>query len=199
MNQTGEGRCAVVVADPQRHLQAVQHQGGGHGGGDPPAQDPAGEHVEDQRCIHHSGPGRHISEIGHPQPVWTRGAELPVDPVGRPVMISIGDGGAGPLAAHRAEPALLPHQPFHRATGHIMAAAAQVQPQLPRPEPGHEPLASHGGHHLDQLSVPQRSPARRLGPRSVEGGRGDRTAVLGEHPADRLDPEPVTVSGDEGH
>jgi hypothetical protein len=43
-----------------------------------------------------------------------------------------------------------------------------------------------------QLLVAHRPCRRRRGLGGVGGGRGDLAAVLGEHPADRLDPEPVS-------
>src|SRR5699024_3619389 len=55
-------------------------------------------------------------------------------------------------------------------------------------------------HPLDldhQLRIRDRSGRRGTLLERVVTGRGDRHGMLGEHPADRLDPEPVTMIVDE--
>jgi hypothetical protein len=125
--------------------------------------------------------------------------ELPIDQVRRPIMRVVGDCGPWPLPAQRTHPALGSHQPFHRATGHIMTLTAQPQPHLPRPQTGDEPLPPLDGHQLDQLGVaagPRRRPMRQ---RSVKRGRGDPAAGLTQHHTDRLDPKLLAMSHDEVH
>ncbi len=48
VDQPGQVGDAVAVSGPQRHLQRVEDQCGAHGPGDPPAEDPAGVHVDDE-------------------------------------------------------------------------------------------------------------------------------------------------------
>lgn len=101
-------------------------------------------------------------------------------------------------AANPAQP-LLSHQAFDRAAGNDdpftleeasdLAGAADSTTEGAVPE---HPLNLH-----DQLRIRDRP--RRGGPllERVVTGRGDLDGMLGEHPADRLDPEPVTMIVDE--
>ena len=78
-----------------------------------------------------------------------------------------------------------------------MALSAQVQPHLAGTEPATEPVVPGSRDQRGDLSVAQRPPGGP--PRSgvVVAARGDLAAVLGEHGADRLDPEHPTVLVDE--
>ena len=68
----------------------------------------------DDEGIGKPGPGRHIGQIGHPQPVRGRRGEPSLDEVGRPRCCWIGDGGAFDLAASRAGQRV---QPLHTHAG----------------------------------------------------------------------------------
>ena len=50
----------------------------------PPAQDPPGVGVDDERDVDPARPRRYIGEVGHPQPVGRRRPELPPHQVGWP-------------------------------------------------------------------------------------------------------------------
>ena len=77
-----------------------------------------------------------------------------------------------------------------------MATAAQVQPHLAGTEAIPEPGVPNVLQQREDLRVAQ-CPLRSLpGGVVVVGARGDRAAVLAEHPADRLDPELVLVLAD---
>jgi hypothetical protein len=81
-----------------------------------------------------------------------------------------------------------------------MALGPQPQPHLAGTEPGHMPAACPlGRDHRDQLLITQLPPRRTPGNSLVERRRGARAAVLGQHPADRLDPELTAIPGDEVH
>src|SRR5262245_55147512 len=72
-----------------------------------------------------------------------------------------------------------------------MALPAQVQPHLAGTEPGTEPVRPGGPDQFGDLGVTQCSLRRRPGLGLVEGAGGDRASVLGQHGADRLDPQPA--------
>lgn len=91
------------------------------------------------------------------------------------------------------------HQPLNPAPAHDDPFEGQQPPDLTdSADPTalvrieEDPLDLH-----DQLRVAQRSWRGRAGLERLVGGRGNRHAVLGQHAADRLDPEPVTVVVDE--
>jgi hypothetical protein len=67
----------------QRLLQRVEHEVGARRTGHLPADDAAGEHVDHERHVDESGPGRDVGEIADPQRVRALGPELPVDLPGR--------------------------------------------------------------------------------------------------------------------
>jgi hypothetical protein len=57
VHQTGQVGDAFASAGPDRHLQGVEDQRGGHRRGGPPAEDHPGEDVEDERDVDHAVPG----------------------------------------------------------------------------------------------------------------------------------------------
>ena len=84
--------------------------------------------------------------------------------------------------------AVAAHDPLDRAAGHRYATAAQFHPGAPRPVAGRVP----GTHLVDlcqQVLVAQLS---RRG-RPAAAGVHDRGGPVAQHPADRLDPEAVTM------
>ena len=197
---TSPARSPAPSAAPGPHglLERVQDQRGPHRPGGAPAQDPPGVGVDDERDVDHARPGRDVGEVGDPEPVRGGRAELPPHQVSGPGRGRGGHRGADPLPAARPGQAQLAHQPLHRAPGHRRALAVELQPDLPRPvdavvlrvhpaDLGLQLLIAHGpgrGHPAGGVVV---------------GGRGDRAAVLGQHAADRLDPEPGLVLADEPH
>jgi len=117
-------RAAVAVmnkaaldgtAGVQGLLQGVEHEGGLGAARHPPADDAAGEDVDDEGDVDEAGPSRDVGEVRHPKFVRSLGPELPVHVIAR--------AGRG-LVAHRrpleatADGTLEPHlahQPRHRA------------------------------------------------------------------------------------
>ena len=96
------GVVSVAGPGPQAHLEGVEGQIGAQAGGDLPAHDAAGEHVEDEGDVDPAGEGAHIGDIGDPQLVRRVGAELALDQVGAQVRPVAGLGGAGALRADQA-------------------------------------------------------------------------------------------------
>ena len=166
----------------------VQDELGCHRGAGPPTQDAAGVGVDDEGDVDPARPGRHVGQVGHPEPVRRQRREpaSPPDP-GQPSG-RVGDRGAFHLAADRpgqAEPA---HQPLHRAAGHLDAFTVQLQPDLPGAGRRRSAPLAPGRRAGPRAPVSRTSSSR---PAPVEmvvvGGRGDRQAMLGQHGADRLD------------
>jgi hypothetical protein len=93
------------------------------------------------------------------------------------------------LAPHGALPAVLCHQPLDRAPGRVVAPAAQMEPPRAGTEPGQEPLLTCGQDQIGDLGVAQRAFRGSTGPGLVVGAGGDRTPVLAQHGADRIDPQ----------
>ena len=129
--------------------------------------------------------------------------ELALDQISSARRGRIGHRGADLLASCDPKSAVVTHEAFHGAASNRDALALHVSPHLGGPIQRLGFAAAvlvrlvEAGQHLGDHRVPQRP--RRRGPRQpgVECSRGDRTAVLGEHAADRSDPEPSTLLGDE--
>ena len=81
VDQAGQVADTFAAAVPDRHLQGVQDQVGGHLGACPPPDDAAGEHVEDERHEDGPGEGRDVGEVRDPQLVGCGRGEVPLDPV----------------------------------------------------------------------------------------------------------------------
>ena len=121
----------VVVVHPGRGqagchglFERDEHERGVHHGVCPPADDPAGEHVDHERDVHEPDPRRDIREVDHPQPVGPLGDELALDLVGRCGGLALPGGGLprttalGALQAHQA------HQPQRRVAADVDAVTA---------------------------------------------------------------------------
>jgi hypothetical protein len=89
------------------------------------------------------------------------------------------------------------HQPLDRAAGDPGAFPVELDPDLVG-SVDVEVVAVDPGDLDLQLLVPQRSGRRGPLLRHPVRVRGDLATVLGEHPADRLDPEAASVSVDVG-
>ena len=169
-----------------------------------PAHDPTGEGVDGERGVdEHPGREAHVGEVGDHQYVRRRHRELAVHQIGRAGGVRVGLGGADLLGPNDPVPAIGPHEPFHGAAGHLDALPVQVGPHLGGPIQALRlaPAVLVGlvvaGQDLGDRHVPQ-GPLRRLARLpGVERSRGDLAAVLAEHPADRNDPEPSAMLGNE--
>jgi hypothetical protein len=127
-------------------VQGVGHQRGVLGGGDPPAQDPSREHVDDERDVHEPGQGPHVGEVGHPQPVRRgRGVPAALDQVRVPRRPDLAHGGAGgvPAADDTGDPGEA-HQPADLVPADIQARPPSRVPRLA--DPVHAPVLLVQGH-----------------------------------------------------
>src|ERR687898_2161785 len=186
MDQAGQVAAAVAGPGPDGLLNRVEDELGGHRGAGPPAEEAAGVGVDDEGYVDPTRPGRHVGEVGHPQPIRCERREVAVDKVGRARPGRVGDRGPfHPAAARAANPKLL-HQPFHRAPGHADAFPVQLQPHLPGAIDA--VVTGVDPHNVGrQLLVADLSPRRRASEVVVVGRRGDGQTVLGQHGTHRLD------------
>lgn len=92
---------------------------------------------------------------------------------------------------------------LHGATGHLDALPLQVDPHLGGPIQALRlaPAVFVGlvvaGQDLGDRHIPQGTLGGLPGQPGVERSRGDLAAMLGAHPADRNDPEPSAMPGNE--
>src|ERR1700733_8557755 len=96
-------------------LQRIEDEARMGGAADPPADDPAGEGVDDEGDIDEAGPSRHIGEIRKPEHVRRWGVELSVDMILRARRRLVADRGSHRLAADYPLQTHAPHQPLDRA------------------------------------------------------------------------------------
>jgi len=185
-------------AVPDGHLQGVDGQVRAQGVGQLPAHDHPAEDVDEEGGVQPADVGLHVGEVGHPQPIGGGRCEVPVHQVVRAVLALVRPGGdlVGLAPAYTGEPQVT-HKSFDCAAGDPGAFPVELGPDLVG-SVDVEVLAVNPEDLGLQLLVPQRS--GRWGPRLRHPVRvrGDLAAVLGEHTADRLDPEAVPVSVDEG-
>ena len=78
---------------PDGVLDGVQDQCGVHGGGGPPADDPPGVGVDDERDIDPARPGRDIGKVRHPKHIRRCRVELAIHQITGPDCLRVGDGG----------------------------------------------------------------------------------------------------------
>ena len=157
-----ELHVSAGLPGPQRHAQRVEHQVSPHVRRDLPADDHAGEHVDQEREVHTSLPGAQVGQIANPQPVGPIGGEVPVDEVW--ALVSLGIGGRGPPrlpAPLGALDARLAHQTGDTVAADLLALAAQLVPH-PRIAVALEVLRVHLLDPGDQaLVLDRRSPSAR--------------------------------------
>ena len=79
-DQPFEDRCPV---DQRAISEGVEDHVGAHVRGHPPADDHAGEGVDDEADVGDPRPGGHVGEVGHPECVRALGGEVALDQVGR--------------------------------------------------------------------------------------------------------------------
>src|SRR5690606_35691558 len=171
---------------PERHLETVQHERGGHAGGGAPTEDAAGVRVEHERDVDPPGPRPDIREVGNPELIGAEPREVPVDEVSRSGLPRIRINRTLATTANDTGDPQLPHEPFDRAAGDVVPVAAEAEPELARAE--HLPLLLPGGQDdRPPAFVGQRTGRRPAPAGGLERRWGDLHVVLGEHGADRLD------------
>ncbi len=128
MNEPGAPNGPALV---QGLLQRVEHEAGMGRARHPPAHDAARIGVDHESHIDEARPGRDVGEIGDPEHVRPRRAELSVDPIERARRGLVTDRGPQRLASDRALQAHGSHQPRHRAPGDRNALTGELPPDLP--------------------------------------------------------------------
>lgn len=170
---------------------------GVHGGGARPSDDPAGEHVGDERRVAERAVGHaHVGDVGHVQPVRRLRLEPAFHEVGPAARAPRRFGGDGrPAAAHAAD-SRFPHDVHHLAAadlGRIPAPRQQLGVRPAVPVHGHEGIGMDLEDVAGQRLVPGGHAADGPGFEHAVAARRDEPAVQrsGQHPADRPDPETV--------
>ena len=192
--------AAVRRGPGDRLLQRLQGQFPGvHGRGARPADDPAGEHVGDERGVAERAIGHaHVGDVGHMQVVRRASLEPPVHEVGPAARALRRPGGDGRPAAAHALDAELAHDAHHLVAadlGRIPALRDQLGVHLAVPVHGHEEIRMDLRDVARQRLVPCGHAAWRTGFEHAVAARSDEPAVqrFAEDPAYRPDLETVLV------
>ena len=83
--------------------------------------------------VQESRQGRHVSDVSHPQPVWSIGMEFAFDPVRRRAGFGVAACGARPFAPTHSGQACLAHHPSHPLAAHQRALLGQLGVNARRP------------------------------------------------------------------
>jgi hypothetical protein len=130
MDQVGDLRTTALV---DRLLERVEDEIGPQRRRHAPADNAAGEDVDDEGDVDEAAPRRHVGEVGHPQLVGPGRRKLAIDEIRRPLRGRVASGGHDPRPpAHGALQAHPPHHTLDRATGGANALAPQLFPHLLR-------------------------------------------------------------------
>ena len=109
------------VALGERHPQGVEDEVGAHVRGELPADDLAAEGVDHEGEEQVALPAAQVGEVGDPEPVRARGAEVALDQVGPAVGAGVGLGRSPglptPLGALDSG---VSHQPLHAAPADLL-------------------------------------------------------------------------------
>lgn len=177
----------------QRLLQGRGHQLGLLRGADSPAEDAAGVDIGDEADVAEPCGGPHVGEVRAPPLVRPGGvAPPPLHVIRVPGRLRVSDGGDGAAFAafDPADPGDA-HQPLDPVSAPLVACPASCLPEFSASvePPVGDPEVEQGVGIIGVLQSPLAG-QETTGLVGVESGRGDLGAVLGEHLADRLDPEP---------
>ena len=156
---------------------------------------PCARTVDDERRVHPSLEGADVGQVGDPQPVRGWRLELAVDEIVRSVLALIDRVvtlNARPRRAPRQ--AEVVHQPLHGAASDADALTVELRPHLVGAI-NRQVLGMHPGDLAFEVLIADRSRRRPPLPVRPVSVRGDLAAVLGQHRADRLDPETCPVEG----
>ena len=127
MNEAVE---VFATACPDRHLQGVEGEVGAQGTRRLPANHIAREDVDDEGHVDPAGVGLHVGQIGHPQAIGCRCAELAVDQIRWSRGCLVGDRGADRLATDDTADPEIAHQALDGAARHPDTLAVQLRPHL---------------------------------------------------------------------
>src|SRR5581483_10719587 len=161
--------------------------------GHPPPHDHPAEGVDHERRVDEARPCRDVGQVTHPQQVRGGGGEVALHQVRRPLRDRGRHGGPLGLAPPGSFDPQLPHEPDHAVPTHSDVLSVELPPDLARPVDVEVLLADAKDLEL-QLLVSELAGRCRPAPCRVVGGWGEL-----QHPADRLDPPPLSVPIDERH
>jgi hypothetical protein len=145
------------------HLERVEGEVRAQRGGDLPPDDEAAEDVDHKGDVDEARVGLHIGEVGHPEPVGRRRAEVPIDEVSGSRQQLVGDGRLPAPATANPSEARGRHEPLDRAAGHAHFLPVELGPDLVGAVDAAVGLVDPGDLDL-QLFVAQRPCSRRTGP-----------------------------------
>src|SRR5438093_7015966 len=199
--ETGLGAAVGVVdeldvgagaAQPERHLERVEHEVGAHVRRELPADDHPTVGGDHEREVDEPLPAAQVAQVGDPELVRTRGAEVALDEVGPPQRLRIGLRGPPRLATPlRTDDPVGAHQPLHPAARHPLAGPPQ---RLPHP-PVTVGVIVGGVQLADPLEQPLVLDGASRAAAACPLVVGGRRHVQGL--ADRLDPEALALAVDE--
>jgi hypothetical protein len=110
--------------------ERVEHELGARGPARPPADDTPGEHVDDERHVDHTRPGRDIGKVAYPQLVRPVGGELAVDLVERTRRRLVADRCSHALSSAHAFETQPVHQSRHPVAADVEALPQKLPPDL---------------------------------------------------------------------
>lgn len=113
-------------AADDRRIEGRGDELGAHVGRHRPADDPATPGVDDRGEVAGSGPRRERRDVGDPEPVGTRGAEVAVHEIGERCRVLVADRRADEPAAMDAREMVTPHQPRDPLARDVEARVREV-------------------------------------------------------------------------
>src|SRR5271167_2445373 len=170
------------AALPQRQVERLEHQLRAQMGLHRPAHNLATEHIKYHREVEEPGPGRDVSDIGHPQAIGLRREEVALDQIRGRARVAITHGGVDPLASAGADQTGLFQQPRHALAPYFNALCSEFGVD-PWRTIGRVRALMNRAHAKAELRVRAAARRRRPLPPCIEAAGGDT-----QYPAHRRDP-----------
>src|SRR5579863_2902016 len=162
---------------PQGQIKRLQHQFGAQMSCHRPADNSAAESIEYHRQVKKSGPSRDVGDIGDPQAIGRRGAEVAFDQIRRRSRVTIPHGGGYPWAPADAVKTRGLHQSRYPLAADVKSFGGQFR-MNPRSSIGGARVLMNGRDPRAQCGI--HSGARRRWPREARivatGGDAQYTA-----------------------
>ena len=152
-----------------------------------PSDYEAREHIDNEGDVGEARQCTNVGQVGHPQAVRDRRAEVSLHQVSGPVKGIVRHSCTPGFPSHRSREPQFPHQALHGATRCRDTLAMQLPPHLAGAVDAKVVCVYMPDLHLQRI-VPNLSQGWRATTRCVVGRRGEP-----QHPADRLDPETIPV------
>src|SRR5271157_5443658 len=115
------------------HLQSSQDQLCAQVPSEGPSYYPTAPGIQDYRDVQEPSPGRHVGDVGHPEPIRALGTKVALDQVRSKNRRTVAYGGRGPLAPTHAPQAFFAHQTSNPLSPDVRALECQlgVDPRRP--------------------------------------------------------------------